>query len=202
VILHSPLVIDLDISWGLDQVMRANETYRRKCELVDKAMAERDWGKYVDLHERPYRIDALTDLLGCGLRDDPGAMYEVVALTWMDSENIRQHIRDWQRIWRSLPEPNRVMTEEERAEFEKLPDIVTVYRGIEDPRHSKWGMSYSLDPAQAEWFAKRGLRGNKPVRLTGKIVRKDVLALLTRRGTEKEIVAFGHKITHRREKKL
>jgi hypothetical protein len=41
-----------------------NLRYREKLKAIDKAVAKRQWSKFVYLHERPYRLDAFMDIAG------------------------------------------------------------------------------------------------------------------------------------------
>ena len=76
-----------------------------------------------------------------------------------------------------------LMDAEEYSEFQKLPEMITVYRGV-SKKQKEDGMSWTTSKKKAEWFSKR--YGNGYV-IMGNANKKDVLAYFTRRN-EKEIV--------------
>ncbi len=80
-----------------------------------------------------------------------------------------------------------LMTKEEYEIYKKLPDKVTVYRGVSKNRNPK-GLSYSLLKEKAIWFQQRFADKDNPGFLIEKEVKKqDILAFFSRRG-EAEIV--------------
>lgn len=76
------------------------------------------------------------------------------------------------------------MNARERRAFKRLPDEITVYRGVGDGNTIN-GMSWTLDRDKAIWFATSNTE--PPVLLTGRAKKSDAHALLLGR-KEKEIV--------------
>lgn len=76
-----------------------------------------------------------------------------------------------------------LMDAEEYSEFQKLPEMITVYRGV-SKKQKEDGMSWTTSKKKAEWFSQR--YGDGYV-IMGKANKKDVFAYFTRRD-EKEIV--------------
>ncbi len=71
---HHPLVI-ASLTRDASSI---NRTYREKLDSVKKAEADGDWSKYVFLHERPYRLDALLSATKRGLKKKPPEFWSLV----------------------------------------------------------------------------------------------------------------------------
>ena len=76
---------------------------------------------------------------------------DLAADIWVDSENIRQHWDEWERLFDGI---EFFGDADERAEFDRLPDPITVYRGGGDD--SRW--SWTTERSVAEKFAGRSGR--------------------------------------------
>jgi hypothetical protein len=175
-------------------VEKINECYRAKKESVARAITEKNWGTYVSLHERPYRLNALLDAVEAGLA---GAEYwKLVGRVWTDSENIWQHAKIWRHIW-STTDSGRAaaMDDEEQKTLAALPNTVTIYRGTEYPRNRR-PLSWTLDQEKALWFANRFAKSG--YLLTGEIQKKDILAVILGR-KESEVVALKVKVLEVRQ---
>jgi hypothetical protein len=68
--------------------------------------------------------------------------------------------------------------DDEYEVFQKLPNEITVYRGVNNIPASKarYGMSWTLDKGYAAWFAGTYHSGDKPYCLEAVVNKKDVLA--------------------------
>lgn len=185
--IHHPLVVSIAAPHMNKSI---NQLYSQKKATVEKAKADGDWSRFLFMHERPYRYDALKEAIGSGLASNPKLYWELVGSVWTDSENIHQSLRGWERIW-SAPVLHReeVMNEDERVAFATLPAAMTVYRGVGHPRFQK-GMSWTLDKARAEWFAKRfaGSGGRAAHVYSGLVAKPDVLAHFLGRGEDEIVV--------------
>jgi hypothetical protein len=85
-------------------------------------------------------------------------------------------------------DPRRILTGEDRAFFESLPDRFTVYRGCAgvSPEHAGAGLCWTMRRDVAEWFANRFSRPEVyPVLVTATFRRTDVLLA---KASEYEIV--------------
>jgi hypothetical protein len=173
--LNHPLVQDLmvDAMPGL-----ANMRLRDKRKRLAAAGAKEDWNSYVFLHERPYRFQALEEVLAEYPVKDPG---KLVASVWIDSENIHQNYDGWGEI---LSDYGMAMESDDRKTLSELPEELTVYRGC--TKAGEDGYSWTLDKEKAEWFAKRFARSGAQL-LETKIPKDSVVAYLGGRG-ESEIV--------------
>jgi hypothetical protein len=197
--LHHPLVINVihhDMQNGF-----TNKQYLAKKAAVEEAEDEGNWSRYIFMHERPYRFDALMQAAKQGLARDPKQYWDMVGSVWVDSENIHESFSAWHRLW-SAPMPGRenCMNEDEQAALAALPDTITVYRGVGHAA-ARRGLSWTTDKARAEWFANRfsGHRGRRPHVYQGTVAKKDVLAHFLGRN-ESEIVALPENV--RNQKKI
>ncbi|HEY1603668.1 MAG TPA: hypothetical protein VGG64_28965 [Pirellulales bacterium] len=181
--------------WSADiEVLAAqfNALVQNKMEsmtsTLDKAIADGNWEAYVFMHPRTDRLRAFLDL---PMEDAPDEdFWRLLGKIWIDSEFLWQEMK----LWKSFLSATRsmrhhIMEKDDRKAFEKLPDVLTIYRGGE---HN--GLSWTVDKAKAKWFAKRLCFGtNKPVVRTGTCQKKDVIAYFNGRN-EKEIVILPSNI--------
>lgn len=185
--LHHPLVINV-MHHDMQNAV-TNQSYLHKKAAVAKAAKEGDWSRYIFMHERPYRFDALVRAASKGLAQDPKQYWDLVGSVWTDSENIHQSLPAWKKLW-TAPMPGReeCMNEKEHAALAALPETMTVYRGVGHARF-KLGLSWTLDKERAEWFANRfaGANGRRAHVYAGEVAKKDVLAHFLGRN-ENEVV--------------
>ena len=96
---HHPLVIGLahDASY-------MNQRYRQKKGLLAKAEADGDWGQYIFLHERPYRIGALEYAAENGLSRKS---FRALGVGGRSLAGFRKHPPESPSVEENLAEPNR-----------------------------------------------------------------------------------------------
>lgn len=165
-----------------EQNYRMNKYLEYKLQAVEEALDKKEYATYIFLHERPHRLEAFCDVER-KLTDEQ--YWELLGDVWTDSENIWQNKIIWGALLTSdRPKREFFMNEDERAEFEKLPETLTIYRGYQ-PRKNKIGYSYTTSKEKATWFANR-FHKNGDVD-TKKIKKKRIFAYLTRRN-ESEIL--------------
>jgi hypothetical protein len=186
--LHHPLIIYSHLT--LEEVERANNIFRRKKDIVERARRDGDFSRYVFEHEKPYRLPALME----GLLE---IKYSAIAATlladvWMQSENISQNQRLWRSAWRLLPDSRATMDQAEQNELAELPERFPIFRGHMLPRGTRLGLSWTIDLECAERFARR-FADEQHFVAEGILHKKDVLALFTRRD-ERQIVVFPRKV--------
>src|SRR5262249_14204081 len=138
---------------------RTNSFYDLKCARVAEAIHRREWEQFVWLYTRPYRIDALYELLH-NHKLDLDRLWPLVASVWRDSENIRQSSVEWREIW-SYPTRRRklVMSIPERDRLRKLPDKIRIWRGFSHDDAAR-GFSWTLDRDTACFFSSRFAHGD------------------------------------------
>ena len=173
-----------------------NKRYQYKQQALDKAVEEGKWTSYIFLHERPYRLNALLRASHEFLFEELTDYWEAVGAVWIDSENIWQNFAEWKELWWADDDERiHAMDEDDRAEFAKLPETLTVYRGAQYKKSFK-GLSWTTDRDKALWFARRYRHSDlKSHLLSGTIRREHVLATFHGRG-ESEIVLFPENLTN------
>ena len=172
-----------------------NKAFEAKKAAVEEARANRRWGDFLWLHERPYRVHAFARIAG---QLDDGTYWGQLGRLWTDSENIFEAEALWLRL---LTAPARIgsrdlmMTGEERAHLASLPERINAYRGYSQPGRGR-GMSWSLSREVARRFALR-FAGDTDGRIARRTVAKDeVIAYFSGRG-EQEIVLAPRRRTAR-----
>jgi DNA-binding ferritin-like protein (Dps family) len=173
--------------YRIDQERAAmlNWRYREKLKKVELALWNGDWSQFIYLHERPYRLDALLEIVN-DVRDKE--YWSLLSDVWTDSENIWQDLEQWRDLWNEpRPYKHYAMDAKERKAFKQLPSDITIYRGFCEG-HTADGMSWTLDRDRAIWFAKRRLHSElRGVLLSARTMKSNVHALLLGR-EESEIV--------------
>ena len=161
-----------------------------KRAIYKEHVAAGDYAAALFVVERPFRPDFLLELMGA-LGVDP--LLPAVGFAWCDTE--AGFAWQWDDIWWRVTysgddlRPNRldVMTAEDRATYDALPETFIVYRGF-SREGGEAGRSWTLDRAKAEWFAQRVAGPDEPPRVaTMEIHKSAALAYFSDRG-EAEIV--------------
>jgi hypothetical protein len=172
----------------------ANRHYKMKKEQSIEAWRTGDWSKYIDLHEKPYRLVALRKVLGvCEQTSAPA----LVSSVWIDGEFLSRNRSKWIEVWQQLPNPRATMNSTQHEEFAALAEEFAIYRGFSTTGHKceHRGLSWTLDRAKAEWFARRySMEGTRPCVASGRIRKKDVFAYFGADRGEKEIVVSPNKV--------
>jgi hypothetical protein len=204
---HHKFVVKLSVDYP-DRCADVNHIYRTVKERVDACEKELgDGNEYVFSHCRGYRFDSLVRI---AKRLSPADYWRLVSRVWTDSENIRQNLVGWKRLWSApVPEKHNAMDEEERAKLKSMPPSFDVWRGLGHPPFRRTGMSWTTNKDQALWFARRYQCEHSPgYLLHGRVKRRDVHAYLEGRmraylagRNESEIVADNVKSRCSRSKR-
>ena len=178
--LRHPLVYSIPYSPAMNALL--NKRYEVLSEQVKKLLKEKNYFSYIFQHERPYRFQALLDVIT--LLDDK-EYWDLVSDVWVDSENIWQNLKAWKKILKQRKETKHFfMDEDDKKDFDNLPDKLIVYRGYTIGKNEK-GLSYTTDENKAKWIAKRF---SKSGAVTSRYIdKKDVFAYTNRR-CENEII--------------
>jgi hypothetical protein len=178
--LRHPLVFSVPYSEAFNAML--NVQLAEKTKKAKQYYQEKKFSSYIFIHERPYRLNALLD---CVMFLEGKEYWELLSDVWVDSENIWQNIKIWKKLLKQNKETKHFfMSDDDKAEFDKLPEAFTVYRGYIEGKN-KSGLSYTTDKKRAMWFANRFGKNGKVAELT--VSKKDVLAYTNRRD-EKEII--------------
>lgn len=179
--LRHPLVYHVPYSEQMNGMI--NNFYTHKKEAAEKSLKERDYSKYIWLHERAYRVNAFSEVESY-LSDK--SYWGILGTIWIDSENIYQNLTFWNYFLKKDRDGKKhFMSDEDLGVFNKFPETITVYRGCKEGQNEN-GYSYTTDESIASWFANRFNNGTpKVVELTVK--KEDILAYTNSRG-EKEVI--------------
>jgi hypothetical protein len=177
----------------------ANHFFRERKKVAEKALLEENWLKYILAHERPYQMGVLLDVRS--KMTDEG-YWEAVAYLWTSSENLWQYKKEFAKLFTIRPGSLTMMDEKERAAYDALPKVVTIYRGY-DRKSNQKGWSWTTDKDKAIWFAQRFamLDDRKPCLASGTCGKEVIVAYFLGRN-ESEIVVDPKKITIRRATEL
>ena len=146
-----------------------------KTRGLAQALAERDWLMYVELHDRPYRVGALLELVDDhGLSDEK--LWQVVGWVWVDTEGAWLR-KEWRSIWSRKDQHRNFVTDEKELEVLKsLPDDIEIWRGVKDEEGVQ-GLSWTLERDTAIYFAGRFVDvGDRIFLARGRVKKHDVLA--------------------------
>jgi hypothetical protein len=101
---------------------------------IDEAYKSGEYPKIVWFYERPYRVNALASVAPLMTDEE---FWSTLGEAWIDSENIRHHLDEWEALLREdRPGRECIMTEEERDAFATLDDRITCrneYEILADP---------------------------------------------------------------------
>ena len=161
-----------------------NAYYAQKKKAVEDALIAGAYGRFIFLHERPYRLEAFTKIAD----KLPDAKYwSLLSSIWTDTENGWQNIEQWKELFGSSRSSRSfLMDEDEQFGLQNLGDSFTVYRGCQEGLNED-GISWTLRREKAEWFANRFQKDG--VVLEKVITKQDAVALFIGRN-EPEVVVI------------
>jgi hypothetical protein len=185
-LVRHPLVIS-----SHPDVKEINRWYNLKKAGIATALREEDWERYVVLHERPYRVMALKNLLKMRAVAF-SQLWPVVGWIWVDTEFPFYEVAFWRRVWGS-PDPLKrsAMDADDLLKFEQLPEEFPVWRGVGCEK-AAYGLSWTLDRNVGVYFAKRF--GSIPTLAQGK-ARKDRIAAYFTGRKELEVVILPEHVS-------
>lgn len=158
-----------------------NKPYRVRRELAQKYLEEENFDSFIFIHERPFRLEALIEVLFSIKKED---LFRIVEYVWTDSEGPCVNLEVWKYIFNYCEELG-VLEDSKRD----LPEKFTIYRGtragIEDI-----GISWTLDASVAKMFSERFYtkRTNKQPIVKVREVKKEDIFLFTDARGEKEVI--------------
>lgn len=198
--LRHPLVYSVPYMQQLNGFL--NQQLKAKQKAIKEATENQNWGRFVFMHERAYRLEALhmvEDQI-----NSKAELWQLLAEVWTDSENIFECIDVWADIFEDCnpKEARTMMNESEQGTFAALPELVVVYRGF-TKKPAQAGYSWTTSIETASFFANRLLRTESDPRwiVSGAIMKTDILACFDGRG-ESEIVALPGSVTNQQLKAL
>lgn len=171
--IHHPLTIQIFYNEQMNEMI--NQIYESKKEAVEEALKNKDIHRFIYLHERPYRLEALYKIIDQVPKDK---YWDIITNVYIDTENYYQN----KGMWNALFSANIKVPEK----FNIKEDMLTIYRGFRE-RGAQKGISWTLSKEKAEWFAKR-FEPEKAKIAEMKIDKKDVVCFIKQRGEEEIII--------------
>ena len=155
----------------------ANQLFEAKQEIADEAVKQGNWFLFVFTHERPWRVDALRELIiENHLQMDDPEFQRITRQVWTDSENIYQELPFWSVIF-SCHSGHYWMDDDEREQLRVMratKEHLLLFRG----ECNDGGYSWTLSRKTAEFFADRGMNESTGSVIQASIDSADVFAYL------------------------
>lgn len=172
----------------------------RRQQQVDKHLATGEISRAVFTYERAYRPGKLYEYADEYLDHfmaNPRTFWDLVGRVWIDTEFPHNYQTEWSELLiAQMPYREYMMDEVEREAFSKLPNHITVWRGVsasDEDEAREWiaeGFSWTRNEAKAKWFAGRWRRkGTTPYIAKATVRKADALALFLGR-KEDEILTM------------
>lgn len=179
---HHPLVV---VYYSENMAGYANKQLEQKRAHIHELVMAKCYEQIIWVFERPYRLNALQQY-GMLIEDDQ-EYWSLLKKVWTDSENIFEN----DAVWRALlgsDRPGRefMMDDEERAEFDALPEFLNIHRGTTDDEE-RAGLSWTLNIKTARWFADRFKRNG---RVVSKRIHKRKIVALNNSRNESEVIVL------------
>lgn len=164
------------------------EVVAHKQKRLAECKKKKDVGKFIALHERPYRFDAL--LMARGWASSQTQWLNVAGWVWTDAEDPGINLRHWKQIFHS-PGAKFMMDADDTKFFNQLPKTFTIYRAARPPHIlATDGIAWTTSLAAAHVFMQRYKRRD-PLLLTSKIDKTAVLCAFNGRKECEVIVDFS-----------
>jgi len=137
--LHHPLIINVITLPGHHKA--DNMMYLHRKEEAEQSWHKKYWSRYVFLHERPYRAEALQRVLfEGGLPFHQQVTWQLIKAVWIDSENVHEHDQFWTSTWNKA-KSELTLDAKEQVAFDELPNMVPVWHGLEREDEKTLGLS-------------------------------------------------------------
>jgi len=181
-------------------------------DLAMRRIEARDWLGYLLLFGHQRVRGAFLRILPELESEPPEVYWSILSQVWSAAEapGIEEEM-DWRALFADArPKRECLMGIDDKRAYERLPEVVRVYRGAGHPDFAR-GLSWTLDHEEAAWFAgyagtvlrrsrapqhRAAADAQEPCVAHGWIAKADVLALLSdHRGTAaSEIIALPESI--------
>jgi hypothetical protein len=163
----------------------ANKQYEAKTALVEERIKEENFSGAIWLYERPWRMEILKQWVDDNFIPQE-QLRELLPAVWIDTEIPQGNQDDPMYLFREAE----WITDAEWKDYEKLPDKLTLYRGVDGVCElTEDGPSWTLDRKVADFFGNRYAEGD-----VYKIVipKRASLAFFTGRAEAEIILDFDH----------
>lgn len=171
--IHCPEIVELYCGTEMEDNL-LNQQYEIIRTERQKMMSGGDFERYIFRTARPYRLEALGEVI---MQDklDAERLAKLIMEVWTDSENPSEALELWRGLFGAFRNCKTFTTSKAA-----LPDKFVVWRG-----GTADGLSWTLDEKIARWFAKRF--GKNEQILHREITRTEAVCYLPDRG-EKEVI--------------
>jgi hypothetical protein len=172
-----------------------NRQYAQKKQMVEQALKDQNWGSYLWLHERPWRLTVLEQMWNeqvTGVEE----LRDLLMQVWMDTEMPHQFGAMPRKLWQRAYASGGVLSDEPEK-LAQMPEELVVYRGA-TRQPTRNCISWTLDLAKAKWFANRltSVQQKRHRRVwVMHIPKSRVLGYVTNRGEEEIVVVPGPVVT-------
>jgi hypothetical protein len=169
---------------------------------IVEARRNRDWMRFVFLHDPTAWIDALEQH---AVEMDDGSFWQVLRRVYTHVPAAFLYYDRLVRLFASRPATDADRFEpEDLSTFNDLPDPFRIYRGYAEPYSV--GLSWSLSLRIAKFFAYLAAERSadpliRPQLLTGLAYKKDVLTLIEFRN-EREVIILSNRVTKKKRRML
>jgi hypothetical protein len=165
-----------------------NDEYQRRLDSIHQSFRDKDWISFLDTFEAPYQLlafavvsEQMTDI----------EYWETLRFVWMSTENPFQCLGHCVRLFSSRRAGrDRLMSDQDRATLDGLPEKLTIYRGYSVNFQNKKGISWTLKSEVAHRLGGRRGRymANEQAEIREETVKKeDIVAYMNFRN-EEEII--------------
>lgn len=185
---------------GAPLVNVANQQYEAKRKAIARALKAKDFGAYLAMFEKPYRLPELDRMYSEGILTEAQTRRQL-AWVWSNIEFPHQYGDMPLDLFRAVGFTHDIEVADrpkKNAHLHRASDILEwktapIFRG---QRHGDpYGISWTLDRDMAIWFASRLRRaGEVPLLVSGTVARPRTLGYFTGRG-EAEIVVAPEDVT-------
>ena len=116
-------------------------------------------------------------------------LFTILRDEWEWFHNVSENLEELGEVFPLYGPVRAMMTPEENAAYDALPDILTVHRGCDAGRLE--GLSWSLNKKVANWFAFYPLtQAEEPTLMTARVEKEFVMAIKLGRGEEEIITSY------------
>lgn len=142
-------------------ILESDKDLQYAINFMEKRIdSAKDYMTFSYLLTKPYRLFFYKETKRYASEEDAGAFLTNV---WRAVENPNAEVNETMfqklKMFKEISQEY-LMDEEELKKFYELPEIVTVFRGLQGPRTKIKALSWTLDKDKAEWFANRWKKGN------------------------------------------
>jgi len=189
---EGPLTVDHPLlRMSSARVTKINDEYQRRLDSIHQYFRDKDWISLLDTFETPYQLlafavvsEQMTDI----------EYWETLRFVWMSTENPFQCLGHCVKLFSSRrASRDRLMSDQDRAALDGLPEKLRIYRGYSPKFQNKKGISWTLRREVAQRLGGRRGRymANEEAEIRDETVKKDGIIAYMNFRNEEEIIYLG-----------